>query len=58
MALKEVEMGDLSLEERELLLTLVRQIYDLLEVRYYVSGEPPFGECQMDATRHTRAPQM
>jgi hypothetical protein len=57
MALKEVNLGDFSTDQREVLLSLIRQVYDLLEVRFYVSGEPPYGECQTDTIRHTRSPR-
>lgn len=56
MALREVNLGDFAVNQREVLLSLIRQVYDLLEVRFYVSGEPPYGECQIDTTRHTRPP--
>jgi hypothetical protein len=57
MALKEVNLGNFPTDQREVLLSLIKQVYDLLEVRFYVSGEPPYGECQTDTIRHTRPPR-
>ena len=45
-----------SEQERELLLQLARDLYSLVEVRFFVSGIPPWGECLGDRTWHTRAP--
>ena len=44
--------------ERELLLELTRQLYSFIETRFFVSKEPPWGECQSnDRLRYTRAPK-
>lgn len=56
MAQDEVNLGNLSPKERELLIGLVNQLYSLIEVRFIVSKEPPWGECLGDPTRHTLAP--
>jgi hypothetical protein len=56
MAVREVSLNDLLAKERDLLFALSEQIYSLTEVRFLVAGEPPIGECQNDATFHTRAP--
>ncbi len=53
---REVDLNGLALEERELLVTLVKQLYSFIEVRFVVSGEPPWGECPEDRLRHTHAP--
>jgi len=53
---REVDLNGLPPEERELLLTLVKQLYSFVEVRFLVSGEPPWGECPEDRLRHTQAP--
>ena len=56
MAVGKVDLRGLPAAERELLVNLVKQFYSLVEVRFRVSNEPPFGECQEDWLRHTRAP--
>jgi len=56
MAVAEVDLAALPEEERELLLQLSRQLYTFVEVRFFVNGEPPWGECQKDHLRYTRAP--
>ncbi|UCC84762.1 MAG: hypothetical protein JSW46_07535 [Gemmatimonadota bacterium] len=56
MAVSEVDLGQLPADERQLLLNLVSHIYSLIEVRFFVANEPPWGACQGDRTRHTRAP--
>lgn len=55
-ALKEIDLKPLSPEERELLLKLVEQLYNYVEVRFFVSHDPPWGECQPDRMRYTRSP--
>jgi diphthamide synthase subunit DPH2 len=54
--LKEIDLQDLPPEERELVIELTKQLYSFIEVRFIVSAEPPWGDCQTDRTRHTRAP--
>jgi len=56
MAVDEIDLAVLSAEERDLLLQLARQLYTIVEVRFFVNGEPPWGECQQDHLRYTRAP--
>ncbi|UCH83334.1 MAG: hypothetical protein JSW50_12855 [Candidatus Latescibacterota bacterium] len=53
----EVDLGPLSTAERELLTTLVQQIYSFVDVRFHVAKEPPFGQCVGDPTWHTKAPE-
>lgn len=55
-ALEEIDLKTLSPEERELLLKLVEQLYNYIEVRFFVSHDPPWGECQPDRMRYTRSP--
>lgn len=55
-ALKEIDLGELSPEERDLLKKLVEQLYTYVEVRFFVSLEPPWGDCQLDRMRYTRSP--
>ncbi len=52
----EIRLGKLPPEEREMLLSLAKQIYSLTETRFMMTGQPPVGECQGDATMHTRRP--
>ena len=56
MAVDEVDMEGLPTGERELVVQLTQQIYSLVEVRFYVSSEPPWGECLGERTRYTRPP--
>lgn len=52
-----VSLGEIPEPERELLLELTRQLYSFIEVRFLISKEPPWGECQpRDPLRYTRAP--
>ena len=57
MAVHEIYLAALPKDERELLLQLSRQIYTYVEVRFFVAGEPPWGECQGDRLGYTRAPK-
>lgn len=57
MAIKEIDLGNLSPKEQELLLTLAKQIYSFTEVRFYISKHPPAGECQADVDWYTKAPK-
>ena len=56
LALDEIDLRSLPLEERVLLLELVEQLYNYIEVRFFVSHDPPWGECQPDRMRYTRSP--
>jgi len=56
MAVDEINLVFLPGNERELLLQLTRQIYTYVEVRFFVNGEPPWGQCQSDPQAYTRAP--
>lgn len=55
-AIEKIDLKVLSPEERELLQRLVEQIYSYVEVRFFLSGEPTWGECQPDRIRYTRPP--
>jgi hypothetical protein len=46
----------LSGGERELVARTMADIYKSPQVSGYVRGEPPFGQCLGDRTRHTRSP--
>jgi len=56
ISLSEIKLEELPSEEREILLNLAKQIYSFTEIRFLLSGQPPIGECQEDATMHTRKP--
>jgi len=56
MAVGEVDLEALPDGERELLVGLTQQIYSIIEVRFYVSSEPPWGECLGGRERYTQAP--
>ncbi len=56
MALEEIDLKDLSAEERGVLIQLTQQLYSFIEVRFYVADEPQWGVCLGDRTRYTQAP--
>ena len=56
MAIREINIRNLPGEEQALLMQLVSQLYSLIEVRFLASNDPPWGVCQVDRLRHTRAP--
>ncbi len=56
MAIKEINLQNLPAKEQELLLRLVKHLYSFIEVRFTVSNEPPWGECQGDGNWHTQTP--
>ena len=56
ITLESLELRKFSIEEKELIITLCKQLYNLVEVRYYVSNMPQFGECQGDALFYTKLP--
>jgi len=57
MAVKEIELDNILKEEQEILIDLSKQLYSFVEVRFYVSNEPPWGECQGDPKWHTQIPK-
>ena len=56
-SVKEIGLDNLPREEQELLIILTQQLYSFVEIRFYVSNEPPWGECQGDSKWHTRIPK-
>ena len=56
LAIESMDLGKFSVEENELIMTLCMQLYNLVEVRYYISNMPQFGECQVDALFYTKLP--
>jgi hypothetical protein len=57
MAVNQIDLRKFPANERELLTNLTRQLYSFVEIRFHVSGEPPWGECQPDRMRYTRVSQ-
>lgn len=55
-AVSEIDLAGLPPEERELLVQLADGLYNLLEIRAYVGGEPTFGVCATDRSRYVQAP--
>ena len=53
---KEIDLGKIPLEEQELLVTLTKQLYSFIEVKFYVSNEPTWGACQGNPKWHTKIP--
>ena len=56
LGVKEIDLKDLPEEERQLLMTLTKQIYTYVEIRFLISGEPQWGNCQSDISGYTQAP--
>ena len=57
MAAEELDISTLPLAENELLLNLTELLYSFVDIRFYVSNEPPWGLCQGDPNWHTRVPE-
>ncbi len=53
----EIDLNNLPKEEQELLITLTQQLYSFVEIRFYTSNEPSWGECQGNSRWHTRIPK-
>lgn len=56
MAINQINLQNLPIKEKELLVNLTKQLYSYVEVRFDVANEPPWGHCQGDRLWHTRAP--
>lgn len=54
---KEIDLNNLPKEEQEVLITLTKQLYSFVEIRFYTSNEPSWGHCQGDPKWHTRTPK-
>ncbi|MCK5442267.1 MAG: hypothetical protein KAJ23_10280 [Maribacter sp.] len=54
---KEIDLEKLPKEDQEILINLSKQLYSFVEVRFYVSNEPPWGQCQGNSKWHTRIPK-
>ncbi len=56
IALKEIGLDNIPNEEQVVLLNLIKQVYSFVEVRFYVSNEPPWGQCPGSSKWHTKIP--
>ena len=56
IAVGELDLAALPDEEREVAVSITQQLYSLIEVRHFVSREPPWGECLGSRERYTQAP--
>jgi len=53
-AMKEIDLDNISKDEKEILINLSKQIYSFVEVRFYISNEPDWGQRQGNAKWHMR----
>jgi hypothetical protein len=58
MDVKEIDLNKLPKEEQEILMDLLKQLYSFVEVRFYASNYPPWGQCQGNSNWHTRIPEQ
>ena len=58
MAANEINLRKLPVDERHLLIQLTKQLYSFVEIRFHISNESPWGECQSDRMRYTIAPNL
>jgi len=56
MAINQINLQNLPIKEKELLVNLTKQLYSYVEVRFDVANEPPWGHCQGDPLWHTKTP--
>ncbi len=54
---KEIDLNNLPKEGKELLVTLTKKLYSLVEIRFYASNEPTCGACLGNPNWHTRIPK-
>lgn len=57
MIVKEINLDKITKEELKVLINLSKQLYSFVEVRFYTSNEPPWGQCQGNSKWHTRIPK-
>jgi hypothetical protein len=55
-AIDHINLKGLSKGEQELLVGLTKQLYSFVEVRFYVSKEPTWGQCHGDSKWHIKVP--
>ncbi len=56
MRIAEIDVANLPRREKDLLLSLVEGLYDLLEIRNFLAGEPKVGVCQRDRSHYVVDP--
>ena len=56
-AVEDINLKKIPKEEHELLIVLGKQLYSFVEMRFYVSNEPSWGECQGNSMWQTRIPK-
>ena len=54
---EDINLKKIPKEEHELLIVLGKQLYSFVEMRFYVSNEPSWGECQGNSMWQTRIPK-
>ena len=57
IAVKEIKLDDIPEEEQEILLNLTKQLYNFVEIRFYVTNQPSWGQCQNNSRWHTKIPE-
>ncbi len=57
ITVKEINLDEITKKEQEVLINLSKQLYSLVEVRFYASNEPSWGQCQGNLKWHTRIPK-
>jgi len=58
MSVKEIDLNKMTKEEQEILMDLLKQLYNFVEVRLYALKVPPWGHCIGDPLWHTRIPKI
>ncbi len=56
ISIESLDLSKFSSEEHDLIMNLCDQIYNLVEVRYFISNMPPWGECQIDELFYSKMP--
>ena len=57
IAVKEIHLIEIPETQKKMLLNLSKQLYSFVEIRFYASNEPTWGECQGNSIWHTRIPK-
>ncbi|MEN8194643.1 MAG: hypothetical protein ABFS12_17615 [Bacteroidota bacterium] len=55
-AVNNIDLNNIPKDEQEILKKLAKQLYSFVEVRFYVSNAPPWGQCIGNSKWHTRIP--
>lgn len=54
---KDINLNNIPVEEKKMLINLSKQLYSFIEIRLYASNEPAWGQCQGNAKWHVRIPE-